>query len=41
VHPLRYPAERSWRRRATVLAITVNYVRKYRHYYPRPTASGA
>ena len=41
VHPLRYPAERSWRPRATVLAVTVNYVRKYRHYYPRPRASGA
>lgn len=40
VHPLKYRAERSWRRRATVLAITANYVRKYRRYYPRPTASG-
>jgi len=39
-HPLKYRAERSWRRRATVLAITANYVRKYRRYYPRPTPSG-
>jgi len=40
VHPLRYRAERSWRRRASVWAVTANYVRKYRRYYPRPTASG-
>ncbi|GAA1986819.1 carboxylate--amine ligase [Isoptericola halotolerans] len=34
VHPLRYPADASPRRRLYVLTALVNHVRKYRRYYP-------
>ena len=38
VHPLRYVADRSWRRRLVVAGVTQVYRRKYRQYYPRPVA---
>ncbi|PKQ26219.1 MAG: carboxylate--amine ligase [Actinobacteria bacterium HGW-Actinobacteria-4] len=38
--PLLAPGDRSPRRIATVLALTANYWRKYRAFYPRPTATG-
>lgn len=34
VHPLRYPADASPRRRLYILTALVNHVRKYRRYYP-------
>ena len=40
VHPLRYRADASWRRRFEVEAATANHVRKFFRYYPRPTESG-
>lgn len=40
VHPLRYRADRSWRRRFVVEAMTANFWRKYRRYYPHPTPDG-
>lgn len=40
VHPLRYRADGSVKRRATILAVTMNFYRKYRRHYPRPTATG-
>lgn len=40
VHPLVYKGDRSPRRRATILAVTMNFYRKYQRYYPKPTASG-
>lgn len=40
VHPLRYRADRSWRRRAYVLAAMVNQVRKFARHYPRVTGTG-
>ncbi|WP_265447719.1 carboxylate--amine ligase [Flexivirga meconopsidis] len=39
-HPLANPADDSPRRRATVLAMTGNHVRKYLRHYPRPTGTG-
>lgn len=39
-HPLFAPADRAPRRLATVMAVTMNYWRKYRTHYPRPTATG-
>lgn len=39
-HPLRYRAERSWRRRLYVLLAVVNQVRKFRRYYPQVTTTG-
>lgn len=40
VHPLRYRADAGWRRRLAVAAMSLNFYRKYRQYYPRPTADG-
>lgn len=39
-HPLRYRAERSWRRRLYVLLAGLNQVRKFRRYYPEVTGTG-
>ena len=39
-HPLRYRAERRWRRRLYVLLAGINQFRKFRRYYPRVTATG-
>nr|WP_146902010.1 hypothetical protein [Cellulomonas aerilata] len=39
-HPLRYPADGSVQRRAYVAAALLNQVRKFRTYYPEPTATG-
>jgi D-aspartate ligase len=38
--PLHNPADRSPKRRLTIAAFTWNFRRKYREYYPRPTATG-
>ena len=38
--PLHNPADAAPRRRAVIWALTQNYRRKYRRYYPRPTATG-
>ena len=38
VHPLR--GDTPWRRRVVVELVTLNYVRKFRRYYPKATASG-
>lgn len=38
--PLHNPQDSSWRRRLTIAALTFNYRRKYREFYPEPTASG-
>ncbi|MCL2455147.1 MAG: carboxylate--amine ligase [Micrococcales bacterium] len=40
VHPLRYAADASLRRRYVVMGVTQVYRRKYRQYYPRPTSGG-
>ncbi len=40
VHPLRYPADLSWRRRLYVLAAMANQWRKFRRYYPKVTDTG-
>lgn len=40
VHPLRYRADARLKRRAMVTAMTLNFYRKYRRYYPRPTQTG-
>ena len=40
VRPLLAPADRSPRRVATIIAVTLNHWRKYRRYYPRPTSTG-
>ncbi len=39
-HPLRYRADASVARRAYVLTAMLNQVRKFRTYYPEPTATG-
>jgi D-aspartate ligase len=39
-HPLRYRADASPARRAYVLTAMLNQVRKFRTYYPEPTATG-
>jgi D-aspartate ligase len=39
-HPLRYPADLSWRRRLYVLAAMANQWRKFRRYYPKVTDTG-
>ncbi len=39
-HPLRYRADGSLQRRAYVVAALLNQVRKFRTYYPEPTATG-
>jgi D-aspartate ligase len=39
-HPLRYRADGSVQRRAYVAAALLNQVRKFRTYYPEPTATG-
>ena len=38
--PLHNPADSAPRRRAGIWALTQNYRRKYRRFYPRPTATG-
>lgn len=38
--PLFAPSDRSPRRLATIVAVTLNYWRKYRRHYPKPTATG-
>ncbi|MFW7415254.1 carboxylate--amine ligase [Demequina sp. SO4-18] len=38
--PLHNPADASPRRRAIIALLTLNYRRKYRRYYPEPTATG-
>ncbi len=38
--PLFAPSDRSVRRLAIILAVTANYWRKYRVYYPKPTETG-
>ena len=38
--PLHAPSDRSVQRWAIVTALTLNYWRKYRAHYPRPTATG-
>ncbi|HEY8720723.1 hypothetical protein [Pengzhenrongella sp.] len=40
VHPLRYRADGSARRRAYVLVALLNQVRKFRTYYPKATQTG-
>lgn len=40
VHPLSYSRDGGLRRRATVWAMTANFYRKYKRYYPKPTATG-
>ena len=40
VNPLVYRGDRRLRRRFVVAAMTNNFYRKYRTYYPRPTATG-
>lgn len=40
VHPLRYSADKSPKRALAIEAMTANFWRKYRQYYPKPTASG-
>ena len=39
-HPLRYRADAYPARRAYVLTAMLNQVRKFRTYYPEPTATG-
>mgnify|MGYP001035142293 CR=1 FL=1 len=39
VNPWDYPAERPWMR-AYAQAVRLNHVRKFRRYYPRPSATG-
>ena len=39
-HPLRYRADRRWRRRLYVALAGVNQVRKFRTYYPEVTRTG-
>ncbi|MFV0634670.1 carboxylate--amine ligase [Demequina sp.] len=38
--PLHNPADSSFKRRVTIALLTFNYRRKYREYYPEPTATG-
>ncbi|MFN3865694.1 MAG: carboxylate--amine ligase [Demequina sp.] len=38
--PLHNPADGSPRRRAVIAAVTFNYRRKYRRFYPKPTPTG-
>lgn len=38
--PLHNPADGSPRRRAVIAALTLNYRRKYREHYPKPTPTG-
>jgi len=40
VNPLVYRKDRRLRRRAVIAAMTQNFYRKYRTYYPRPTETG-
>lgn len=40
VHPLSYSRDGGLRRRATVWAMTANFYRKYKRYYPKPTETG-
>ncbi|SDD05495.1 D-aspartate ligase [Sanguibacter gelidistatuariae] len=40
VHPLKYSRDGGLRRRATVWAMTANFYRKYKQFYPRPTDTG-
>jgi D-aspartate ligase len=40
VHPLRYAADRGWRRWLVVTGATQVYRKRYRRYYPRPTDGG-
>jgi D-aspartate ligase len=38
--PLKYAADRTWRRRYVVTGVTQMYRRKYQKYYPKPTSGG-
>lgn len=40
VHPLRYRKDGGLRRRLTVTAVTLNFFRKYKKFYPAPTDTG-
>lgn len=40
VNPLSYSRDGGLRRRATVWAMTMNFYRKYKTYYPKPTETG-
>lgn len=40
VHPLRYPADRTWRRWLYVRTAMLNQFRKFRRYYPEVTGTG-
>lgn len=40
VHPLRYEGDKSPKRRLGIEGMTINFYRKYKQYYPKPTESG-
>lgn len=40
VHPLRYSSDKSPKRTLAIEGMTANFWRKYKQYYPKPTASG-
>src|SRR5690606_10640648 len=40
VHPLRNPADRTWRREMYIRTAMVNQIRKFRRFYPEVTGTG-